>query len=66
MPADLVFGISDQGLFGAISSVLEYVLSFLKTLIEQASVYAIDFLKQLWSNPTQTITFLTLLGVVLV
>ena len=65
MPADLVFGISDQGLFGAISSVLEYVLSFLKTLIEQASVYAIDFLKQLWSNPTQTITFLTLLGVVL-
>jgi len=65
MPADLVFGISDQGLFGAISSVLEYVLSFLKTLIEQASIYAIDFLKELWSNPTQTITFLTLLGVVL-
>jgi len=65
MPADLIFGISDQGLFGAISSVLEYILSFLKTLIEQASVYAIDFLKQLWSNPTQTITFLTLLGVVL-
>lgn len=66
MPADLVFGISDQGLFGAISSVLEYILSFIKTLIEQASVYAIDFLKQLWSNPTQTITFLTLLGVILV
>ena len=65
MPADLIFGISDQGLFGAISSVLEYILSFLKTLIEQASVYAIDFLKQLLSNPTQTITFLTLLGVVL-
>jgi len=66
MPADLVFGISDQGLFGAISSVAEYILSFIKTLIEQASVYAIDFLKQLWSNPTQTITFLTILGVVLV
>ena len=66
MPADLVFGISDQGLFGAISSVLEYILSFLKTLIEQASVYAIDFLKELWSNPTQTITFLTLLGVALI
>jgi len=66
MPADLVFGISDQGLFGAISSVLEYILSFLKTLIEQASIYAIDFLKELWSNPTQTITFLTLLGVALV
>jgi hypothetical protein len=66
MPADLVFGISDQGLFGAISSVAEYILSFIKTLIEQASVYAIDFLKQMWSNPTQTITFLTLLGVVLV
>jgi len=66
MPADLVFGISDQGLFGAISSVLEYVLSFLKTLIEQASIYAVDFLKELWSNPTQTITFLTLLGVALV
>jgi len=66
MPADLIFGISDQGLFGAISSVLEYILSFLKTLIEQASVYAIDFLKELWSNPTQTITFLTLLGVALV
>jgi len=66
MPADLIFGISDQGLFGAISSVLEYILSFLKTLIEQASIYAIDFLKELWSNPTQTITFLTLLGVVLV
>jgi len=66
MPADLIFGISDQGLFGAISSVLEYILSFIKTLIEQASVYAIDFLKQLWSNPTQTITFLTLLGVILV
>ena len=65
MPADLIFGISDQGLFGAISSVLEYILSFLKTLIEQASIYAIDFLKELWSNPTQTITFLTLLGVVL-
>jgi len=66
MPADLVFGISDQGLFGAISSVLEYVLSFLKTLIEQASIYAVDFLKELWSNPTQTITFLTLLGVALI
>ena len=66
MPADLVFGISDQGLFGAISSVAEYILSFIKTLIEQASVYAVDFLKQLWSNPTQTITFLTLLGVVLI
>jgi len=66
MPADLLFGISDQGLFGAISSVAEYILSFIKTLIEQASVYAIDFLKQLWSNPTQTITFLTILGVVLV
>jgi len=66
MPADLVFGISDQGLFGAISSVAEYILSFIKTLIEQASVYAIDFLKQLWSNPTQTITFLTILGVILV
>ena len=66
MPADLIFGISDQGLFGAISSVLEYILSFLKTLIEQASIYAIDFLKELWSNPTQTITFLTLLGVALV
>jgi len=66
MPADLVFGISDQGLFGAISSVLEYILSFLKTLVEQASKYAVDFLKQLWSNPTQTITFLTLLGVILV
>ena len=65
MPADLIFGISDQGLFGAISSVLEYILSFLKTLIEQASIYAIDFLKELWSNPTQTITFLTLLGVAL-
>jgi len=66
MPADLVFGISDQGLFGAISSVLEYILSFLKTLIEQASIYAIDFLKQLWDNPEKTITFLTLLGVILV
>jgi len=66
MPADLVFGISDQGLFGAISSTLEYILSFLKTLVEQASKYAVDFLKQLWSNPTQTITFLTLLGVILV
>jgi hypothetical protein len=66
MPADLVFGISDQGLFGAISSVLEYILSFIKTLVEQASVYAIDFLKQLWDNPEKTITFLTLLGVVLV
>jgi len=66
MPADLVFGISDQGLFGAISSTLEYILSFLKTLVEQASKYAVDFLKQLWSNPTQTITFLTLLGVLLV
>jgi len=66
MPADLVFGISDQGLFGAISSVLEYILSFLKTLVEQASIYAVDFLKELWSNPTQTITFLTLLGVALV
>ena len=65
MPADLVFGISDQGLFGAISSVLEYILSFLKTLVEQASIYAVDFLKELWSNPTQTITFLTLLGVAL-
>jgi len=65
MPADLIFGISDQGLFGAISSVLEYILSFLKTLIEQASVYAIDFLKEMWNNPTQTITFLTLLGVAL-
>jgi len=66
MPADLVFGISDQGLFGAISSTLEYILSFLKTLVEQASKYAIDFLKEMWSNPTQTITFLTLLGVILV
>ena len=66
MPADLVFGISDQGLFGAISSVLEYILSFLKTLVEQASKYAIDFLKQLWDDPAKTITFLTLLGVVLV
>ncbi|MFP3257043.1 MAG: hypothetical protein RXO36_04530 [Candidatus Nanopusillus acidilobi] len=66
MPADLMFGISDQGLFGAISSVLEYILSFIKTLVEQASVYAIDFLKQLWNNPEKTITFLTLLGVVLV
>jgi len=66
MPADLVFGISDQGLFGAISSVLEYILSFLKTLVEQASKYAVDFLKEMWSNPTQTITFLTLLGVILV
>ena len=66
MPADLIFGISDQGLFGAISSTLEYVLSFLKVLVEQASVYAIDFLKQLWNDPTRTITFLTLLGVVLV
>ena len=66
MPADLMFGISDQGLFGAISSVLEYILSFIKTLVEQASVYAIDFLKQLWDNPEKTITFLTLLGVVLV
>jgi len=65
MPADLIFGISDQGLFGAISSVLEYILSFLKTLVEQASIYAVDFLKEMWSNPTQTITFLTLLGVVL-
>jgi len=65
MPADIIFGISDQGLFGAISSVLEYILSFLKTLIEQASVYAIDFLKEMWNNPTQTITFLTLLGVAL-
>ena len=65
MPADLIFGISDQGLFGAISSVLEYILSFLKTLIEQASIYAIDFLKEMWNNPTQTITFLTLLGVAL-
>ena len=65
MPADLVFGISDQGLFGAISSTLEYILSFLKTLVEQASKYAVDFLKEMWSNPTQTITFLTLLGVVL-
>jgi len=66
MPADLVFGISDQGLFGAISSVAEYILSFIKTLIEQASVYAIDFLKQLWNDPAKTITFLTILGVVLV
>jgi len=66
MPADLVFGISDQGLFGAISSVLEYILSFLKTLIEQASIYAIDFLKEMWNNPEKTITFLTLLGVALV
>jgi len=66
MPADLIFGISDQGLFGAISSVLEYILSFLKTLIEQASIYAIDFLKEMWNNPEKTITFLTLLGVVLV
>jgi hypothetical protein len=66
MPADLMFGISDQGLFGAISSVAEYILSFIKTLVEQASIYAVDFLKQLWSNPTQTITFLTLLGVVLI
>jgi len=66
MPADLIFGISDQGLFGAISSILEYILSFLKTLIEQASVYAIDFLKEMWNNPEKTITFLTLLGVVLV
>ena len=66
MPADLVFGISDQGLFGAISSTLEYILSFLKTLVEQASKYAIDFLKEMWNNPTQTITFLTLLGVILV
>ena len=66
MPADLIFGISDQGLFGAISSVLEYILSFLKTLVEQASKYAIDFLKQLWDDPAKTITFLTLLGVVLV
>ena len=66
MPADLVFGISDQGLFGAISSILEYILSFLKTLVEQASIYAVDFLKELWSNPTQTITFLTLLGVALI
>jgi len=66
MPADLVFGISDQGLFGAISSVLEYILSFLKVLVEQASKYAIDFLKQLWDNPEKTITFLTLLGVILV
>jgi len=66
MPADLVFGISDQGLFGAISSILEYILSFLKTLVEQASKYAVDFLKEMWSNPTQTITFLTLLGVILV
>ena len=66
MPADLMFGISDQGLFGAISSVLEYILSFIKTLIEEASKYAIDFLKQLWNDPTRTITFLTLLGVVLV
>jgi len=66
MPADLVFGISDQGLFGAISSVLEYILSFLKTLVEQASIYVVDFLKQLWDNPEKTITFLTLLGVVLV
>jgi hypothetical protein len=37
-----------------------------KTLIEQASVYAIDFLKQMWNDPTKTITFLTILGVVLV
>jgi len=66
MPADLVFGISDQGLFGAISSVLEYILSFIKTLVEQASIYAIDFLKQMWNDPEKTITFLTLLGVVLV
>jgi phage-related protein len=66
MPADLIFGISDQGLFGAISSVLEYILSFIKTLVEQASIYAVDFLKQLWNDPTKTITFLTLLGVVLV
>ena len=66
MPADLVFGISVQGLFGAISSTLEYILSFIKTLIEQASVYAIDFLKELWNDPQRTITFLTLLGVALV
>jgi len=66
MPADLLFGISDQGLFGAISSVAEYILSFIKVLVEQASIYAVDFLKQLWNNPTQTITFLTLLGVVLI
>ena len=66
MPADLLFGISDQGLFGAISSVLEYILSFIKTLVEQASIYAVDFLKQMWNDPEKTITFLTLLGVVLV
>jgi len=66
MPADIAFGISDQGLFGAISSVLEYILSFIKTLVEQVSIYAIDFLKQLWDNPEKTITFLTLLGVILV
>jgi hypothetical protein len=66
MPADLMFGISDQGLFGAIASTLQYILSFLKTLVEQISVYAIDFLKELWNDPTRTITFLTLLGVVLI
>ena len=66
MSADIAFGISDQGLFASISNIIDYILSFIKTLVEQASIYAIDFLKQMWDNPEKTITFLTLLGVVLV
>lgn len=65
MPADLVFGISDQGLFGAIASTLQYILSFLKVVVEKASAYAVDFLTQLWDNPEKTITFMTMLGVLL-
>jgi len=66
MSADIAFGISDQGLFAAISNIIDYILSFIKTLVEQASIYAVDFLKQMWDNPEKTITFLTLLGVVLI
>ncbi len=63
MPADLVFGISDQGLFGAIASTLQYILSFIKVLVEQASHYVVEFLKELYNNPQKAITFMTLLGV---
>ena len=66
MPSDLVFGISDQGLFGAIASTLQYILSFLKVLVEQASKYVVDFLKQMYNDPQKTITFMTMLGVWLV
>ncbi|MEM4066565.1 MAG: hypothetical protein QXV17_06875 [Candidatus Micrarchaeaceae archaeon] len=62
MSSDIAFGISDQGLFGSISSILTYLLSFLRLIVHEIVKYGRILLQQLWRDPERTVTFMLILG----